>query len=271
MTVLSDAQQAWTRLSDQNAFESFLRTIPVDRLEDVIAGLEGYEDQFDSQHALPGVVVLLNRLPELPERPRGLFGLDARLVVGRVVYRLLRAIGDQDSVAQTVRSALPQINTLSAQFQLLTDIGYREGAGHRLVTEHAAAELEGEWRERVREAPPDELADEFDLLRVAYWTQQDAKADEARYEVPDNPAVTATILRSSRSDVRTQTVGSRAVRLQPRLAWETLTDVYGGEQVVRERIESLTASDIEVEEDLITLARQYLDGWRPADFGADAD
>jgi hypothetical protein len=60
-----------------------------------------------------------------------MFDLDSRIVVGRIVYRLLRALNNPDAVEEAVQRILPELTTLSAKLDLITDVGHREGAGHQ--------------------------------------------------------------------------------------------------------------------------------------------
>ena len=45
-------------------------------------------------------------------------------------------------------------------------VGYREGAGDRLVSESAARRFERDWRGEVRSATVETLAEEGGLLRI---------------------------------------------------------------------------------------------------------
>lgn len=272
LEAFGNAEKAWAIMSDREALESHLQSIDRNHLQDVIAALETYEDQFRHEHVVPGCIALLNLLPELPERQRGLFDLDTRTIVGRVVYRLLRSIQDQDATASAVAEVLPELSTLSAKWELITDVGYREGAGHKLVSEQVADDLERAWIAEVRAASVKTLLNEYDLLRVLFFASRGStEADEdGGLAVPDDPRLTLAVLRTGRSDTRSQTAGNRSVRLLPRLAWGTMVDVYGSESVLEERIQALIATNPQGEDELLDIARRYLDGWRPNDF-ADVD
>ena len=100
-------------------------------------------------------------------------------------------------------------------------------------------------------------------------TKKDAEADEPDLVVPDSPAVTQALLKAARGEVRSQSMGSRAVRRKPRLAWDALIEVFGDEATLRHRIEELKASEPNDVGDLIDLADKYLSGWRPKDFDDD--
>jgi predicted KAP-like P-loop ATPase len=270
LQAFTDAEQAWIRMKDGPALDSYLRSLDAERLQDVIASLEAYEDQFASEHVVPAIVVLLNLLPELPERQLGMFDFaDNRTVVGRVVYRLVRALKDPDAVEKAVREILPQIATLSSKLELITDIGFREGAGHKLVSEAAAAMFEKAWRAEVQSADADTLAEEKELLRTLILAKREADPAEPPIEIDASPRVTLALLRSARSESRSQSMGSRAIRRTVRLAWVVLVELYGDERILRERIESLKALQPEGIGDLLQLADKYLGGWRPKDFAED--
>jgi hypothetical protein len=269
LQAFADAENAWARMTDRTALETYLHSLPVERVEDVISSLEAYEDQFGPEHVVPATIVLLNLLPNLPDRQRGMFDLGTRFVVGRVVYRLVRALKDPQAVEAAVREILPQVTSLSAKLELITDVGYREGAGHKLVSEAAAKSLEKEWRAAVRASNADQLARETELLRTLLPTKRDAEPDEPALTVPDSVAVTHALLKSARSETLSQSIGSRAVHRKPRLAWDALIEVCGNEIGLRQRIEALKTSGPHNIGDLLELADKYLDGWRPKDFGDD--
>lgn len=267
LLVLDYAEEAWRRMDDGKALEEFLRAVPGDRQEDVVAALEAYENDYLPEHVTAATPVLLNLAEDLPERTRGMLDMDSKMIVSRVVYRLLRSLDGPDRVANEVDKILPEIRSLSGKMNLLTLIGYRENAGHKLVTQEVAKSLEAKWRNEVRHATPEELSRESDLARVIYWCQRDAADEEASAQVPDDPQVTLRLLRSSRSEIRGQTAGSRTVRRTPVLAWSTLVDLYGDEETLIIRINELKSSQTVIEDDLLELIDKYLDGWRPKSFG----
>jgi hypothetical protein len=269
LQAFADAESAWARMSDRAALETFLRSLPVERVQDVVVSLEAYEDQFGPQHVVPSSIVLLNLMPHLPERQRGMFDLGTRFAIGRVVYRVLRVLEDTQALEAAVREILPQVPALSSKLVLITHVGYREGGGHKLVTETAANALEKEWRTAVRAANPETLAVEIELLKTLILTKRDAEPDEPALQIPLSAEVTHALLKAARSEVRSQSVGSRAVRREPRLAWDALVELYGDETILRQRIEALRASSPGNIGDLLELADKYLGGWRPKDFDDD--
>ena len=265
LLVFSKTEEAWACMGDRGAFNKCLRSIDKQHVQDVISKLEVFEDQFTRDHVVSGTVVLLNLLPELPERARGMFDFDSRLVVSRVVLRLLRSLENQVEIEEAVREILPEIDTLFSKMELNGIVGYRENHGHRLVSESAAQAFEKGWRAEVRRAPADSLAKETKILWVLLLAIREADPEEAALQIPDSPCLNFSILRSARTEVKSQSMGSRAVRRFPRLAWDALVQLYGDENNLRERIESLDALRPDGSEELLQLARKYLGGWRPGD------
>lgn len=260
------AERAWEVSEDQAALDAYLRDFDIDRLEDVIAQLEAYEDEFGPQHVVPATTVLLNVLPELPERPRGMFDFGPRMVVGRVTYRLLRVLTDPNEALAAATAILPQLTSLSSQLMLIDDAGHREGVGHKFLTEDDASRLEAEWRAKVRSTAASRLALEHDLIHVLHRARSDAVEGEDVLVVPALPEVTAAVFRGARSDVRSQSLDSRAVTTRPRLVWDGLVELYGDEETIRVRLDELRASGVEADTDLLDLIERYLDGWRPREF-----
>lgn len=253
-------------MDDAEALGQYLRSLEPPQIAMVIGLLETYEDQFAPEHVVPGTVVFLNLLPELPDEPRGMFDLGTELVVGRVVYRLIRSLNDAEAVKEAVEEILPRLTTLSSKFHLITTVGYREGAGHELVSEEAAEGFQCDWRAEVREARATQLAEEWDLLRILLFARRDAHPTEPPIRIDDSPELTRALLLSARSQVRSQEVGSRAMQTSSRLAWDALIELFGDEQALRERIDALRESQLSTEDDLLQLVDSYLSGQRSEDF-----
>jgi hypothetical protein len=269
LQAFTEAEQAFQLIGNRAAFERFMGGLAVERLQDVIASLEAFEDQFARDHVVPGTTTLLNLLPELPKRQHGMFDLDTRMVVGRVVYRLLRTVGDPDALEADVVEILPELSTLSSKLELISNVGYREGAGHKLVPETSANALEAAWRSEVRSTPVEALLQEAELLRILLVVRKESDPTEPALEIADQPEMTLALLLSARSDARSQMMGTRAVRTTHRLAWDVLVELYGDEDVLRSRIEALKATSPKGADELLALADKYLAGWRPNDFRSD--
>jgi hypothetical protein len=236
---------------------------PPDRLQDVISSLEAFTDECRLDQTVPGATVLLNLGHTLPERRRGMFDLDAGMVVGRVVYRLVRALETPDIIEQAVESVLPELHAFSSKMELIAIVGHQEGAGHALVSKAAAERFERDLREEIRSAPVERLSADPDLFRLLWFVHKASAPEEPALIIPGSPAITLAILRSSRSEMRSQSFDSRAVRRTTRLAWESLTELYGGEDILRTRIEELKIALPEADASLLEVADKHLNGWRP--------
>jgi hypothetical protein len=267
LKAFTAAEKAWVYFTDRNALDSYLRSLDPERLEDVISSLGNYEGQFGPQHVVAGTIVLLNLQPDIPKRDRGMFALDSRFAVSRITLRLLQSMQDPAAVETAVRQILPELRTLSSKLQLISQVGHRENVGHRVVSASAAEELEKSWRDEVRASTVEQLVQEWDLSRVLYLTKREAQPSEGALSINTSPELTLALLRASRSEVKSQSLGSRAVRRSPQLAWDVLTELYGDGSTLRERIESLRATAPEGADDLLALADKYLSGWRPNPFG----
>jgi hypothetical protein len=180
-----------------------------------------------------------------------------------VVYRLVRSIGDANMIESAVNEILSEVITLSSKLALITYVGYRENAGHKLVSETAAAEFERNWRSEVRAAAPSDLEREKDLLRVLIVTTADVAGGGSTFQISDMPTLTLAILRAARTEVKSQAFGSRAIQRSSRIQWSVLTELFGSEEELRRRIDRLKESKPQGEDELLSLVDKYLGGWRP--------
>ena len=63
--AFTDAERAFALLDDKDALDTFLHSIELERLEDVIAALENYEGRFPTKGVPSATIVLLNLMPIL--------------------------------------------------------------------------------------------------------------------------------------------------------------------------------------------------------------
>lgn len=263
LAAFVDAERAFALMHDKDAFDSFLRSLSLNRLESVITCFEMFEDKIPPETVVPGVIVLLNLMPEVPSTTQSLWIPRPGFFVGRIAYRLLRTLTDAARIEAAVNEILPEVKTLSSKLTLITHVGYRENAGHRLVSETTALEFERKWRAEVRAASTEQLAVEADLLRVLSVTKQETTADEAALVLPKTPGVTLALLRSAETEVKSFAFGSRAIHKSPRLHWSTLVDLLDGEDELKRRITELKNAKPEGQDELLALVDKYIEGWRP--------
>ena len=259
----ADAEQAWVRMHDGDEFDTYLRGVDNSRLRDVFSSLEVYEDEYSDIHVVPGSVVLLNFLPDLPERPLGMFEFDNELYVVRVVLRLLRSLKDPELIEEATRNIYAEVRTLSSKLALITIVGYQENAGHKLISESGALALEKEWRDEVILASSNTIISEPSPFKVLLRAGLMDRVDDNQVEIDPSPRITLAVLRSARAEVRSGGPGSRSILRYPRFDWDALVKLYGDEDTLRERIDALRMECPEDAGELLRLADKYLSGWRP--------
>jgi len=274
LKAFADAERAFGLFGDEQALDAFLRSIDLDRLEDVIVALETYEIDYPPDSVGSTLVVLLNLLPDLPERKRGMWSLvDTRLVAGRVNLRLLRVLPDAESVELVVRETLPRITTLSSKLELIHTVGHEEHVGHKLVSEEAAAELQAELHEQVHASMAEDFVKDSDVFRLLVNVQRREPEGEIALRVFDDARLNEKILLGALTEIRSQSMGNRAMRRQSRLHWGTLIKLYGSEDHLRDAVASVRcrAGYNPKLAEMLELADQYLSGWRPQGFDDDED
>lgn len=262
-TAFIHAEKAKQYMNNRELFHDFLHSLNGSDITNVISALEVYEDQYNNDCAEPASIVLLNLLYTLPDNRVGMFDYGVRLKVMRVVYRLLRALKDPDAIESSVKSILIEVDTLSAKFDLIGLVGYTEGLGQKLISEEAAKQLELGWALDVKATSYTELLKEPDLLRVLLGANKYLKESNEQLVVNDNAVLTLAVLKSSQNKAMSQSFDSRAVTKETFLAWDALIELYGGEDVLKNRIEQAKESAQGEDEGLIELADKYKNGWRP--------
>lgn len=259
------AERASTLLTAPPALNTYLRSLDRERLQDVIEYLEINEDQFPTEHVIPVMIVFLNLLPDLPERPPGVHEFAPKTAIAPLTYRLLCSLKQPAATEDAVRRILPEVNSLSAKMVIIEQIGYQENVGHKLISKEASTKFEKTWRQEVLSASVDTLVKEPDLLRILYFTKSQSDPSEASLDIDSSPELTLALLRSALSEIVSYP-GNHAVRRSPRLAWEALVDLYGSEETLAQRIKDLKQTHPESADELLALADKYLSGWQPGTF-----
>jgi hypothetical protein len=267
LQALWDAERAFELLTDKEALDAHVRSFEPAEWSGIIHALEAFEGDFPVEAAVPTTVVLLNLLDEMPERPRGIFDFfDETTIVTRIVLRALRCLLDADAVEAAVRSAMPQITTLSGKLQLLNFVGYDEGAGHQMIDRAASKELEAKFREQVRTEFPEYLAKERELFRLLTWCKRSAEPFDSALPALSRPPLACAALKAAVGQVRSQGMGTRSIQIEKVLHWESLVDLAGGEDRVQQMIDVCDGeSDDDELREARELATRYLAGWRPED------
>ena len=278
LLAFHEAEQALDRMTDRDGLNEFIRSLESARWQDVVSNLCELADRFRPEHMEPGIVVLLNLWPDMPERPSGssVLGNDTRSIVRRTTYRLLRSLDDTVAVEAAMRRILPEVTSLSSKMELVLLVGHRKKSEHKLVSETVAHDLENMLRHEIRAASADELAEERDPLRVLVFATHYGGPTGEPFEIDDSPKLTFALLRSTRWETATASTGALTVTLSPALGPETLVELYGGQGVLETRINDLKSRfdtlkpwfetrriPLDEAAQLLDLADQYLSGSRP--------
>ncbi len=244
-----DSERAWERMHELNDFEENLNTLNPANIHNVIALLELFEDQFTSNHVIPGITVLLN-LFSAPECRREKYDLSLSDTVNRITGRLLRSLDDHQKLNEAIHDTLGNLRSLSSKWKLITIVGHREKTGQKLVSEDKALEHEKDWRVEVRRARVDNLLKEYDLFRILLDTKHDAAPSEDPLAIDDSPEMTFALLYTAQRETKNQAIQSSA--------WKNLIFLYNNEDKLITQVQNLRSADPERFCNYIRLANEYL-------------
>ncbi len=258
------AERALDQLAGEEEFEAFLRSLDPSTWEDVVFSLTRLEDKVPVTAVETATVVLLNLLPEFPERSHVFGDYDARQKVEFVVLGLLRRLPTRDEVERVVQSALPKIRALSGKRVLVSLVGHDEHAGAELVSPESSRALEASLREEILATPPEALATDPDVFWLLVWVRRTAEPAGLTIEFPTRTALDCALLKGSASITQSQFFGTSHIRAERTLNWDVLVDLVGGEDAIRRMLQTCRAQGEDAAlREVIGLAEQYLDGRRP--------
>jgi hypothetical protein len=251
---------------EESDLRAALTSIPDDRLEDALERLVEPAERILPAAVPASVKVMLEQFPRLRTEIRGMHDFGSEFSITRPVLRMLRRL-QPDAVMDLARQLLGETPTIFAAFELVTLVGHRENAGHRLVSEGQAVELERLLRARIR-AAGNELAAERNLTRVLFHSCE-LTPDQPVFPEVMSGSVAAAILRSGIATTRQQDIdGLGPMTVSHSLNWDILTAIFGGEQGVASAAVAIREdgqiNDQRVQQAL-DLVDQYLEGWRPSD------
>lgn len=261
LVAFRSTEGAFAVLDDAEALKALLSELDPDQLDTVLEGLTSYEAKFTTEMIVPAATTLLNLIDKIPEKKHaGMFDLSRPdLTVGRVVLRLLRNVQDEADREALVTEIMAGIETYSSQLDFIHSMGHREGSGHKLVSETFDQQLQDEFVSRLQASPPAEPEREWDAWRI-YDAVRDATG-ESPLTAASDPVLVRSVLRSAKSTARSQSMGSRKVRTEDRLAWELVVGLFGSEEEVKQAVAEVREKI--GDDDILRLADKYLEGWRP--------
>lgn len=266
LTAFERAEVAFGLLTDASALDTYIRGFPADEQESVISALETFETEFKPNAAVPAIATILNLYPDLQERPRQFFDPGTSAVVGRVCLRLLRVVESEEDRELTSQAIMVQLKKLSAKFELLSLISHWENIGHSLVSEDFAKRLTESLIDEIQACATPDLSNEIQLLHLIYLPRRIGREPLPLVDRRES-YFTLAMLRGARSDFLGQSMGSRAVRRTPTLAWDFLAELYGAESGLTAAIKAIDTADLSADhQQLLALAISYSEGYRPDHF-----
>mgnify|MGYP000860602194 FL=1 len=263
LRIVKMANTAYDIMDDLTKFSKFVEDISPSDLEGFIQSLEAYEGEYKKEQVAPASIVLMNNIYRIPEKKhRSMFDITRPdIIAGRVVLRMLRSIKDGDERESVAKKILPQLESYSTQLDFIELIGHKEGLGHKLVSKDLAESLHSDLIKKVYSQRPIRFEKEWQLLR-SYYIVASEKGDEYIPFKISKLSEGRKLLQNAYAETRSQTSGSRVVKITPELQWNALVKIIGSEKVLRTIVTKLKKKDGDTP--LITLAEKYLDGWRPS-------
>lgn len=264
LAAFGHAETAFELVTDATKFEAYLRSLEPVELEDVISAFRSFKD-FPKDGAVIFLVTILNILPDIPERPRGMFDVPARLVVGSLCYRVLSGLETEESRETVAKMVMPQLVTLSSKFELLMILVPGEEGEKKLISDALESRLFESLVDQVEVSTSAELAREDQLLRLLYLPKRLGRGPISLSSRKET-FFTVSIIRKACSESIGQSMGNRAIRRTMRLNWGTLVELYGTEEALLDALASIDATEVPADNlPYVALAFEYAKGNRQKD------
>ncbi len=222
-----DVEQILQCMGQQADLDRFIRSLEPKRWSNVISKLSGLTEQFDLEHVKPGCIVLFNLFPDWPDDS------NARQTIRNVTLLLLRLLQEGSTREGAVKEIRDNLNSFYSKTELIRQVGGRSD-GDRLIADTKANNFLTELIKEVQNADVDTLGRERNLAEDFKFIKDYADDLNKTFTIPDSPEVTITLLQSA-----TTKSTSNSQEIQRKTDWSLLTEVYGDERTLKERINSL--------------------------------
>lgn len=253
------AEDLFRKMTCQAQFIQSLSNIELNSLENVVRNLMEYESDFTEECALNAIPVLYHYLPLVPHKERGMFDFGPDVVWSGLTYRLLQSI-PKKNIYNIILKLLNNCD-LFAQLEIVGIIGYREGRGHRLVSESEAQQFENMLVNNIKNSQLQTLIETYNLIHVLHFYVYLRNAlDNSLLESED---ILYSLLKSSIVESKKQKGNDPTIYIEEWLMWDWLIKIYGDEEKLHSLIDSIFLNDKYKDEPVISLAIKYRDGWRP--------
>lgn len=255
------AEDLFRKMTCQTQLIQSLSNIELNSLENVVRNLMEYESYFTEEHVLNSIPVLYQYLPLVPYKERGMFDFKADLVWSRLTYGLLQSI-PKENIYNIILQLLNNCD-LFTQLEIVGIIGYREGRGHRLVSESEAEQFENMLVDHINNAPLQTLVETYNLIHVLHFYVYLGNAVDSSVLASED--ILYSLLKSSIAESKTQKGNDPTIYREEHLIWEWLIMIYGDEEKLNCLVDSISSNKKYKNEPVISLAIKYRNGWRPTE------
>ncbi|MCK9683522.1 hypothetical protein CH637_004440 [Haemophilus influenzae] len=142
-------------------------------------------------------------------------------------------------------------------------IGYREGRGHRLVSESEAEQFENMLVDHINNAPLQTLVETYNLIHVLHFYVYLGNAVDSSVLASED--ILYSLLKSSIAESKTQKGNDPTIYREEHLIWEWLIMIYGDEEKLNCLVDSISSNKKYKNEPVISLVIKYRNGWRPTE------
>ncbi len=250
-----DAKKAFALMSNSDVLDDFIHSLKPEQWSNVIFNLSKFE--FRREHVEPGIIVLFNLFPELPDNsqakypaqkikgathtgeqalPKYQANMYARVTIRRVTLRLLSVITNHAEIQDVLHNVMSALESLYSKTELVRLIGKKQ-TDDRLMPAAEVAEFEEMLLRDWRHISTDDLARERNLAWDLNFIMEVSGRLNAPFdinEIDSSPKATLAILRSAVLSVSSS--DDPDVRLD--LRRDLLVNIYGDEATLDSRIES---------------------------------
>ena len=227
-----EAERAFEKMADRTSLERLMHDKDIEQQRSIISYLRYFESQFETKHAVPGLIVLLNLLERVPGHLQVELS-SIRSDVNDVSVLLLGTLGEKRQLREVVRVVLKELKSLSAKTDLVMLLGHDREKGRKLLTETEMFQYEEHIREEMRDTSVDRLIEEFDLHQVLTFVRRRRFAlKRASVKLEEDPRLTFAVLWA---------VGKQGSAQWSSIDWKLLEEVYGGKKELTMRIKKMDA------------------------------
>ena len=263
LSVLEKAKEILASMNDRDALDRRFRSCKLEEWPYIVRHLLSFQDQFHRDYVEPGIIVLFNLFPDWSKNsPLG----TERINVEEVTRALLKQTLEE--VEAIVQRVLPELSSLYSKKELIQLVGHQQ-EGDGLISEEAEAEFSKGLFNHAQSMSIDDLAQEEELAGTLKFIKNSGHP----VPIPNSPEITFALLRSFKFQI---TSLLDEIQRIPDLRWNVLVELYGSEDILKARVDSLNqqfenlkpwleGQEISVAdaEAIVKLAEKYRGGWRP--------